>query len=98
MRALLDQGRQEEPLKRLLWHPAGFSALELRVWSLLASDPRLRVSQMALILRVHQDSVGRALRRLRRAGLLEPADQERLHPRGTFGGTLRRVREPGPRA
>lgn len=82
--------RQEAALRRavleeLVWHAAGFTALELRVWSLLARGDALGPDEIGDEIGAHAGSVGRALRRLRDYGFAEaPREQARDLKRKSF--------------
>ncbi len=58
------------PLERVLWHPAAFTVLELKVWSAIRRAGPMGVGQAAEAVGSHRVSVGRAARRLREHGLL----------------------------
>lgn len=54
-------------MEALLWHPARFTALELRVWDAARGTPGAGVLEIAGAVGAHRDSVGRALKRLEAA-------------------------------
>ncbi len=64
------RARGRQPLEPLLWHPAGFSVLELKVWSTIRRRGPTGIVEAASVVGGHRVSVGRAIRRLRDAGLL----------------------------
>lgn len=73
-------GASQGPLEALVWHPAGLSNLQMRVWLLVASGVR-DVGVMAERTGAHRVSVSRALSSLCELGLLRRASEQ-----GRFGG------------
>jgi hypothetical protein len=72
-------------LELLLWHPAGFSALEIRVWYLAASGVG-DVGFMADLLGVRRISVSRAQSTLREHNLVCGAVEQCRDDGGKYEG------------
>lgn len=62
-------GDGRKALHKLLFHPAGLSALDLRVWTILRAEPGLGVCAVSSRSGHHRKSVARAVNRLVDQGL-----------------------------
>ncbi len=64
------RAKERQPLEAVLWHRAGFSVLEMKVWSYVRRSGLAGIAETAGAVGAHRVSVGRAAARLRDAGLL----------------------------
>ena len=82
---LRSPGDGREGLQELLFHPAGLSTTELRVWTVLKAEPGLGVCQISVRLDRHRKSVSRAISRLTDQHLValeSPGSTRRDHSSG----------------
>lgn len=74
------RAKERQPLEAVLWHRAGFSVLEMKVWSYIRKNGPSGVADIARAVGGHRVSVGRAAARLRDAGLLAGDGGQARHP------------------
>lgn len=77
-RARPDNCKEDTCLEQLLWHAAGLTALEMRVWYLVDQGIQ-NIGLMAKLLGVHRVAVSRALSALREHGLVRRSPQQNRH-------------------